>query len=171
MLTNPAKYVFTVLLIAAVAAPATVCAAAEADDVERVAAQFFEAFIHADVDKMGQHFADKVLFDGEEQFIGREALDEPAELTKTELSDAYRKLFKKIGRERWSGLLKRVKPTLSEVTEDEKPVRLAKAGDYVYDLHFREAIKGKRRGLDEAILFVFRKVDGKFRIVAHFADY
>ena len=88
-----------------------------------------------------------------------------------QLADAYSKLFERVPVEKWKQLLDKSKPSLLEAPADGEPVKFAKKGDYVYDLHFREAIKGQRAGLDEAVIFVFRKVDGKYRIVAHFADY
>ena len=139
--------------------------------VEAVAQQFFEAFTNADLEKMKQHFGDEILFDGDRRFIPREVLDEPTKLTQRQLADAYARLFERVGRKRWNELFQKSKPSLTKCTADGVPIKLAKQGDYVHDLHFREAVKGKRAGLDEAVIFVFRKVDGTYRIVAHYADY
>lgn len=155
----------------------TIAEIAVADDGENdpqakaTAKQFFKVFTGADVEKMKEYFADQILFDGERRFIGRDKLDNPAALTKRQLADAYSKLFERVPVEKWKQLLDKSKPSLLEAPADGEPVKFAKKGDYVYDLHFREAIKGQRAGLDEAVIFVFRKVDGKYRIVAHFADY
>ena len=171
MLTTLTRFVSVVLLLSVMNTGAALYAADNVDDPKAVAKRFLKAFADADVEKMQQHFADQVLFHGEPRFIGRAKLDKPTELTKRQLSDAYAKLFKRVGREKWNQLFKKTKPTLTKATADGKPIHLAKKGDYVYDLHFREATKGKRAGLDEAVIFVFRKVDNKYRIVAHFADY
>jgi type I site-specific restriction endonuclease len=132
-----------------------------------------KTFIEADALKMKGHFADKVLVMGTPvRFAAADAKrNKPAELTAEQLAAGYAKMFDQIGRDKWNETLKKTKPTLSKATKDGEHIELAKAGDYVYDLHFREAVKGKRAGLDEAVIFVFRSVGGKYRIVGHFADY
>jgi hypothetical protein len=136
-----------------------------------VAKEFLKAVTETDAKKMKGHFADKVLVAGDLRFVAPDAGRKPTEVSKDQLADAYAKLFERIGRGKWTDLLKKVQPTLSKATKDGEYLEFVKAGDYVYDLHFREALKGRRKGLDEAVIFVFRKVDGRNRIVAHFADY
>lgn len=146
-------------------------AAEKEGDVEATAKQFFEAFTAGDVKKMETHFDDQILFDGDSKFLGRSPQEEPAKLTKQQLLAAYTKLFERVGSEKWEQAFKKCKPTLTEAAADGKPIKVVKKGDYVYDLHFREAIKGQRAGLDEAVIFVFRKVDNQYLIVGHYADY
>ena len=173
MLIKSAQYGFVLQALIFIGAPASVQAEVNdaENDIEPVAQQFIKAFIDADLDGMQKYFADKVLFDGDPRFIGRKVLNNPTELTQRQLSDAYSRLFQHVGSDKWKSLLEKVKPTLVKSVSDGKPMKLAKQGDYVYDLHFREATKGKRAGLDEAVIFVFRKVGKKYQIVAHFADY
>ena len=140
-------------------------------ELDQVAKRFFKAFTEADVTKMKEHFGDKILFDGDHRFIGGDQAAEPTELTKRQFSDAYSKLFASVGREKWKKAFEMPQPTLVQAPADGKPIALAKKGDYVYDVRFRETNKGQRAGLDEAVIFIFRKVDGRYRIVAHYADY
>jgi hypothetical protein len=92
-------------------------------------------------------------------------------LTRDQIADGYAKLFGGIGKEQWSDIFKKTQPTLVRAAKDGELVEFVKAGDWIYDVHLREAIRGARSGLDEAVVFVWRLVDGKPRIVGHYADY
>jgi hypothetical protein len=137
-------------------------------DAEKAAAAFFQGFVAGDVTRMKDHFAEKVRIEGDIRFLSP-AADQT--VTRDQLADGYAKFFEKIGREKWTGLMKNAKPTLTRAAKDGELLSFVKAGDFVYDLHFREAVRGERSDLDEAILFVLRDVNGKPTIVAHYADY
>jgi hypothetical protein len=137
-------------------------------DAEKAAAAFFQGFVAGDVTRMKDHFAEKVRIEGDMRFLSP-AADQT--VTRDQLADGYGKFFEKIGREKWTGLMKNAKPTLTRAAKDGELLTFVKAGDFLYDLHFREALRGERSDLDEAILFVLRDVNGKPTIVAHYADY
>jgi hypothetical protein len=162
-----------VVVVVGLAALVGSAAAQAPKDAETAANEFLKTFIEADTANMKGHFAEKVIVLGTPvRFAAPDTKGKkPAEVTPEQLTTGYTKMFDQIGRDKWRETLKKVKPTLSKATKDGEHIELAKAGDYVYDLHFREAVRGKRAGLDEAVIFVFRKVGDKYRIVAHFADY
>jgi hypothetical protein len=143
-------------------------AQAPAAEVEKAAAAFLQAFLAADASRMKDYFADKVRIDGDMRFLTPAA---DGTVTRDQLADGYAKFFEKIGREKWTGVIKNAKPTLTRATKDGELLDFVRAADFVYDLHFREALRGQRSDLDEAIVFVFRDVAGKPAIVGHYADY
>lgn len=145
-------------------------AAAQASEgaADKAAAAFFQAFVSADVTRMKDHFAEKIRIDGDMRFL-TPAPDQT--VTRDQLAEGYDKFFERIGREKWTGLIKNAKPTLTRAAKDGELLAFVKAGDLVYDVHFREAIRGQRSDLDEAIVFVFRDIAGKPVIVGHYADY
>jgi len=49
--------------------------------------------------------------------------------------------------------------------QDEFVAKIVKAGEYLYEL------KAPGSGLDDVILFVLRPIDGRWKVVAHWADY
>jgi hypothetical protein len=148
--------------------------ASDKTEAEKLGAVIFEAFAAGDTEKLKASLPAKVLFLGEPRLIGIEPdgglQKTPIDVEAEKLVAGYAKVIEKVGKEKWIEMTKKCKPTLEKATADGKPLPFVKAGDFVYDLHFREAIKGKARGLDEAILFVLRRVDGKFVVVGHFAD-
>ena len=145
-----------------------VAAQISAAEAEKAAAAFLQAFMSGDGTRMKEHFAEKVRIDGDMRFLSP-AADQT--VTRDQLAEGYGKFFERIGREKWAGLIKTVKPTLTRAAKDGEVVAFVKAGDFVYDLHFREAVRGARADLDEAIVFVFRDIGGKPMIVGHYADY
>jgi hypothetical protein len=152
----------------AVTAVRPVAAQISGADAEKAAAAFLQAFVSGDVTRMKEHFAEKVRIDGDLRFLSP-AADQT--VTRDQLADGYGQFFERIGREKWTGLIKNAKPTLTRAAKDGEVVTFVKAGDFVYDLHFREAVRGARSDLDEAIVFVFRDIGGKPMIVGHYADY
>lgn len=158
---------------------------------EAAAAAFLAALRTGDDRDLAQHFADTVRFEGEVRIVGdwrdgRAVLPATArkvaparaggsnhvavELSAADLAAGYARVVAGVTPARWQAMLERVQPTLTRVTADGEHVPFTKAGDYVYDLHLREAIKGHRSGLDEALLFVFRNVGDRHVIVAHWGD-
>ncbi|MEX2187379.1 MAG: hypothetical protein WD875_11310 [Pirellulales bacterium] len=159
----------------------TAAAAQNEDDkeehaaAEKAAAAVFEAYSAGDMKKLTGHFAEKVKFMGEPRIVFDSPpepglVGKPIDVETAKLVDGYAKVVEKVGKEKWSVMLKKCIPTLERATAKDMPIPTVEVGDFVYDLHFREATKGKRRGYDEAIIFVLRKVDGKFVVVGHFAD-
>ena len=87
---------------------------------------------------------------------------------------AYSKMFDAMGRTEWGALVKQAQPSLTRASKDGThaedttnilPTAFVKAGEYLFELKFPGS------GLDDVILFVLRPVDGKWKIVAHWADY
>lgn len=150
---------------------------AEHAAAEKAAAALFEAFAAADTQKLKSQLADKVAFMGEGRLVGGlrtepGAAPAPVNVDSAKLAEGYGTLFEKFGddKARWTELVGKCKPTLEKAAAKGTPFEYVEAGDFVYDLHFREALKGSRRGYDEAIIFVLRKVGRKFVIIGHFAD-
>jgi hypothetical protein len=131
-----------------------------------------KAYLAANAKDMSAYFSEDVKFLGDSKFIGKNVhMVDPIALTKEELSKSYRQLFEKVGKEKWIKLLKNLKPTSQISKEGGEYKGMVKKGDIIYDMHLREALKGKRRGLDEAVIFIFRKIGDNYLIVGHVADY
>ncbi|GAB4143182.1 MAG: hypothetical protein Tsb009_14120 [Planctomycetaceae bacterium] len=171
MIVVPNKLASATLMFIVMTASVEIHADGKGSELNVQVKQFHKSVIKGDVKKMSRYFADQILFDGDGRVVGLGPLDAPVRLTKRQILDSYTKLIKRVGREKWTSLFKKTKPTLTVTVANGNPIKIARKGDYVYDLHSREAIKGKRNGLDEAVIFIFRKVKGKYLIVAHFADY
>ena len=139
---------------------------------EKITASFIKAFKNGDVVGMSKHFAEEVSFIGDPKFIGRQAgLDGPVVLSKKDLVESYTKLFKLVGHESWLKHTAKAQPTVV-VSKDGSELKWGvKKGDVICDMHFREANKGKRNGLDEAVIFVFRKTGDTYKVTFHLADY
>jgi hypothetical protein len=90
-------------------------------------------------------------------------------------SDFYTEFFAKtipaFGQDKWRKLVEKIQPTVTTAEQKDRPIEGVEPGDIVLDLHFREAIKGERNGLDEAVIFVLRKSEQGMKIVSHYADY
>lgn len=142
------------------------------EKIETVAAALKHAFVNADAKELKAYFAPKVLYIGEGRFIDPNVMkfNEPTEITAEKLSQSYAKFADRVGKDKWKVVFGKVNPTLKKAEKDGELFKPIKAGDFIYDLHFRESVKGKRNGFDEAVIFVFRKVDGKFKVVAHLND-
>ena len=149
--------------------------AAERAQVEPITKTLFEAFRSGDVPALKGLFADKVLFAGDLAFLGDGRGSRGArEITRDELAKAYDSFYKAIGTEKWTGLIKQTTQSLVRANQKgghpddskaELPKNFVLVGDYVYQLSFPGS------GMDDIILFILRPVDGKWRIVAHWADY
>ena len=136
---------------------------------DAAAKAFFKAFTEADAQGMKAFLAERVRWDGDFRLLPPSAPD--GTLSRDQLVDGYAKLSGAMGREKWTEIFRNVQPTLARASKDGEVLEFVKAGDLIYDLHLREAIRGARSGLDDAVVFVWRIVDGKPRIVGHFADY
>ena len=155
----------------AVPAPAS----PESAQAEAAAQALLKAFTAGDVPAMSEHFAEKLLFIGDPQFLGESRGPQVhRDLTRAELAAAYTKLFDGMGRDRWTALVKQATPSVHRATANEShpedtagilPPDFAKAGDTVCEIRFRGS------GLDDVLLFVLRPIDGKLKVVAHWADY
>ena len=170
---------FVVLLLAGMSMPqaqsAPVSPSPEAAQAEAAAQALLKAFTAGDVPALSEHFADIVAFIGDPQFLGEPGGPQiRRDLTRAELAAAYTKLFDGMGRDQWTALVKRATPKVHRATANEShpedttgvlPPDFAKAGEYVCELRFPGS------ELDDVLLFVLRPVDGKFRVVAHWADY
>ena len=134
--------------------------------------EFIKAFKEADAKSMSKAFAPEIEFAGDHKFLGlANRIPKTVPVNAADLATSYEKLFKMYGKEPWKKLASKAKPTMT-VSRDGKELKgLVKAGDIICDMHFKEAKGGKPRGFDEAVIFVFRKIDGQYRIVFHFADY
>jgi hypothetical protein len=146
-----------------------------AAQVEATTRPLFAAFAAMDAEALKDHLADSVRFIGDPRFLGETGRRQVVrDLKRDELVAAYARMFSAMDKDRWGGLIKQVTPSLSRATspgshpEDTKgllPSDFVKAGEYLYQL------KAPGSGLDDVILFVLRLVDGKWRVVAHWADY
>lgn len=164
--------------------------AVEAQAPDSSAATLLAALRTGDAAVLATLFDSTVRFDGEGRIVGEQRegrlvlpasaqrLQAPGErpsnfvaieLSGQDLAAAYARLAQSRP-EPWGQLMAAVKPTLVRVTTDGEHYEHARAGDYVYDLHLREGLKGKRSGLDEALLFVFREVGGRYVVVVHWGD-
>ena len=139
---------------------------------EPLTQDFVEAFKRGDAKEMSEHFAKEVRFVGDHKFIGHEApLKEPVAITKQVLTESYSQLIDQLGEKRWTDLTKKLKPTSTTCKKDGELNGIAKKGDIICDMHFREAAKGARNGYDEAVIFLFRKEGDSYKVVFHYADY
>lgn len=142
---------------------------------EATARALQQAFVAGDVAAMKEHFADKIVFIGDPRFIGEGGrLQVQRDLTRDQLTAAYEKLFEAMGRAKWTELVKQANPTLSRATKDGThpddttgllPPAFVKTGEYLFELRLPGS------GLDDVVLFVLRDVGGKWKVVAHWADY
>lgn len=133
---------------------------------------FLKAYTAANEQDMSAHYAESIKFLGDSKFLGKqEPMVDPVALTKGELSKNYERLFNLVGKDKWVKLVSSLKPSIQISKEGGEYKGIVKKGDIIYDLHFREALQGKRRGLDEAVIFIFRKVGDKYLVVGHIADY
>jgi hypothetical protein len=147
---------------------------AELAQVEPVSKKLWEAFRTADAPALKELFADKVLFVGDLNFLGdpKGSRGQRA-VTRDELAAAYASLFKAIGSDKWTVLIKDTKQTLvrskggghPDDTKGELPKGFVLAGDYVFQVSFPGS------GMDDIILFALRPTAGKWQVVAHWADY
>lgn len=144
------------------------------ETVESVVTTFLDEYSKGNAEDLGRYFAPKVAIHGDTGFLGTETPSQPRKVfdfSSGDLVDGYSKFFEKVGKERWAQMTTQLKPTLVEAKVADEPFPGVEVGDFVYDLHFREAIKGEARGLDEAVIFVFRKLGQNYKIVAHYADF
>jgi hypothetical protein len=175
-------------------APALCRGQADQTGAQAMADSFLVALRNGDGAVLARIFADTVRFAGEGRVIsvngmrgtielppGARSLEpEPgvvwaanfraAELKGTDMSAGFARVVAEAGLARWQSVMNKVMPSLTRVASDGELYRHTRAGDYVYDLHVREANKGARAGLDEAMLFVLRPTRGGFRIVVVWAD-
>ena len=147
----------------------------DAAQAEATTKSLLSAFTGCDAVKMKDHFADRVEFVGDPQFLGEDrGRQVHRDLTRDQLMAAYTKMFGGANCEQWTQLVKQSKPTLTRATKDGThaedttgvlPPAFVKAGDYVYELRFPGS------GLDDVILFILRPVGGQWKVAAHWADY
>jgi len=136
---------------------------------------FFDAFIRGDALQLETYFSETVNFLGVYSLFSEDIpRTKQSEKKRAEVLNAYQNLFNTIGKERWYDNMKKLRPSVESSVNNEYQ-RLQKQGlfrkkDIVYDLHFREMLKGERRGLAESQLFVFRKTEHAYKIVAIFSD-
>jgi len=157
---------------AATAAPQAGPDAAQAETTTKA---LLAAFGALDAPGMKEHFADTVQFIGDPQFLGEpRGLQVRRNLSRDQLTAAYAKMFSAIDPLRWKDLTKQLTPSLKRATADGShpedttgilPSDFVKAGEYLYEL------KAPGSGLDDVILFVLRPIDGRWKVVAHWADY
>lgn len=150
-------------------------AAPDAAQAEAATKALFDAFGSLNAPAMKDHFADTVRFIGDPQFLGESRGPQVMrELSRDQLIAAYTKMFSTIDPLMWKDLAKQLKPSLKRATatgshaEDTTgilPPDFIKAGEYMFEL------KAPGSGLDDVILFVLRPVGGKWKVVAHWADY
>jgi hypothetical protein len=150
-------------------------AAPDAAQAETATKALFAAFGSLDAAAMKEHFADTVQFIGDPQFLGESRGPQVMRnLKRDQLIDAYTKMFSTVDPLRWKDLAKQLKPTLKRATvagshpEDTTgllPADFVKAGEYLFEL------KAPGSGLDDVILFVLRPIDGRWKVIAHWADY
>ena len=134
-------------------------------DIDSLAVAFREALAASDVPGLRRFFADTVRFEGDTRFVGgRERLGQVV-VTRDQLAQAYTRLFADAGRAEWSELIGALRSTLQRAARDGQPP-LASAGDYVYTL-----TQPGRSGPDDSLVFIFRRIEDRWRIVAHWADY
>ncbi len=141
-------------------------------DHEKTTAAFIETFKRADAEGMAKYFSENVKFVGDHRFIDRqESLSKPIEISRSDLLESYNRLFALCGKEKWKRIVSKVKPSISVSENGGELKGYVKKGDVICDMNFREATKGKRNGVDEAVIFVFRREGDAYKVVFHLADY
>jgi hypothetical protein len=135
-------------------------------EVETATTAFSAAFLAADVEKFAVYFADKVTFEGDLRFLGAPQKAGVMEPTRDELTKAYARMFAAMGRDNFAAVVKSAVRELKPIAKDGELFSVTKTGDWVYSL----SLPG-RTGDDDVLMFVFRRVDGGYRIIAHWADY
>jgi hypothetical protein len=172
-------------------------ARAQAPTPEKVAAELHSAFVQADFRRMSTYLADTLLFDGEVEVVtiarqgtdrthtarefneGITARDENQRLgpgwvsvtaTRDGLVSSYEKLIERIGRDRWTSIMRSTEPSIVRVEADGASYRYSKAGDVIVRFFVRNPTRANVNSLDEAVLFILRRANGSYRVVAHFAD-
>jgi hypothetical protein len=139
--------------------------AADAAEANSTAKALGEVFVAADLARLKEHFAERVQFAGDLRFVSRTGTGQ-VEITRDELAAAYERLFNGVGRDRWTTMMKATNPAMSRAAKDAEKFPFVKAGEYIYELRL-----AGRTGADDVIVFVLRRIDGKFRVVGHWADY
>ena len=141
-------------------------------EAEKTMQKFYTVFSGANAEAMTPFLADEILFVGEAEIGGKVAWERPVKLSRKNLLAGYTKVFARWGQQDWAKLTKKAKPSAKISRKDQKLVDfgLAKEGDIIFDVHFREAKKGERNDYDEAIVFIVRKVEGEYIVVANVGD-
>ena len=134
--------------------------------LDSVTTAFRGAMASGDVTRMKGHFADSVVFAGDVRFVGGTRELERMVVSRDQLAEAYTRMFGSVDRAQWAVLIGRAIPKVTRAARDGEQLESVKAGDYVYALS-----QPGRSGADDTLLFVLRPVGGRFRIVAHYADY
>lgn len=137
----------------------------EVQGAEATTKGLMEAFVGANAAKLTEYFADKVTFAGDLRFLGGESQGQQ-EVTREQLASAYTRMFDAMGREKWDAIMKGSIPALTRAPKAGEPFSFVKPGDYIYELR-----QPDRTGMDDVILFVLRPVEGKLKVVGHWADY
>ena len=165
----PVSLLMVALLVQGPVQPAPVAAqtrdTAKAE-VETATKAFAAAFLTADVEKFTTYFAEKVTFEGDLRFLGAPQKAGVMEPSRDELTKAYARMFAAFGRDNFAAVIKPSVSELKPIAKDGELFSVTKTSDWVYSL----SLPG-RTGDDDVLMFVFRRVDGVFRIIAHWADY
>lgn len=157
-----------VLSIITLVLGASFCAQAH----EQTTGELVKAFKNADENAMSKFFANEIEFAGDHKFLGLDKrIPKTVPVAAKDLTASYRRLFDLYGKEEWRKLAAKTKPTFVVSEEGKELKGFVNPGDVICDMHFKEAKGGKPSGFDEAVIFVFRKVSGEYKIVFHFADY
>ena len=160
-LTRP----IVVVLLASVIACSSPAALPPPDpEVDQESKLFLAALTAGDLG-IGKYFADRVQVVGHLEFVGGSGRG-TQDVSRRELVEAYARIFDRLRSKGWAKLMEGRRPLLNIAQKDGHHFDRATAGDYVFELGQPAA-----SGLVRIYVFVFRKIDGKYRIVTHAADY
>jgi len=121
---------------------------------------FLAALTAHDVASLGEFFSETVLVGGESGFAGAPASGF-VEVDRGVLVEAYRSLFTRLGPAGWAAVMEARKPLLNVALHDGQHAGSSKTGDYIYEL-----VRPNTTKLEPILIFVFRKISGKYLIVA-----
>lgn len=156
---------FTLLLIAAAIACSSPPTLPPPDpEVDQESKAFLASLTAGDLG-LGRFFADRVQVIGHLEFVGGSGRG-TQDVSRQELVEAYARLFDRLRSKGWAKLMEGRRPLINISQKDGHHFDRATAGDYVFELGRPGA-----GGADRIYVYVFRKIDGKYRIVLHAADY
>lgn len=133
-------------------------------EVLAVMKSFDEALSARDLETLKTFFADSVLVSSEAGFAG--ASLRPVPVSRDQLTDAYARLFTKLGPEGWKAIVENRTPLTNQAKKDGHHADFAKTGDYVHELG-----RSDKNVYSPILVYLFQRVDGSLKLVGQQTPY
>lgn len=171
---SPASLTTTLPVIEPISAP---------PELRTVVNAIRDAFADGNFQEWQSYLANEIRFDGDRDIgsmlrqktlVEGEALGArwiSAHTNRNSLIRAYETFMLRQPTEQLAAILAWGSPKLTPVMHDGQHFERARRGDWVLDLDWGAAWGLMNDGLNNDVLFVLRRVDGRFQVIAHFADY